>query len=391
VFVALALTMAIGLTVAQGAQEVWYSVYEQAERAFERDDYPLAEQLFLKSMRSPLAPTARGVNVLRYSQVRGVIPEYYLAIIAAKAGRLDEAYGYAQTATGKDYFRSGDSRLEAMADIVDAWIAANPSATVRGGLRVLPMPITPEVVGPFYALVIGIDNYIEQPKLMTAVADGNAVAELLQRDYGFQVRLLLDATREQISRAFNEYRRTLRERDNLLIYYAGHGHLDKKADQVWWLPVNAERDDTTNWIIAEDITAMIQQIQARHVLLVADSCYAAGITRDAYLARAKVDRDNYHRRMIQNPSRTLLSSGGVEPVADGGGDGHSVFARAFLLHLGRAREDPAFTADTLYHDVRQSVGGRSDQTPMYAQIRKASRDVEEVGDFVFLRQRAPGK
>ena len=33
----------------------------------------------------------------------------------------------------------------------------------------------------------------------------------------------------------------LTERDNLLIYYAGHGVLDEEADIGSWLPVDAER------------------------------------------------------------------------------------------------------------------------------------------------------
>jgi len=38
-------------------------------------------------------------------------------------------------------------------------------------------------------------------------------------------------------------------------------------------------------------------------------------------------------RMTRKRSRTAMVSGGLEPVLDSGGGGHSVFAKAFLAAL----------------------------------------------------------
>jgi hypothetical protein len=292
--------------------------------------------------------------------------------------------------TTKDYFRRGDAKLKEMEGIISAWAAANPT---RGITVTPPSPLTPAVLGPFYALAIGIDDYVEQPKLKTAVADAEAVAAMLQRDYGFATTVLRNPTREQILRAFNDYRKKLTEKDNFLIYYAGHGYLNQKADRVYWLPVDAEKDDTTKWIIAEDITGIIQDTEARHILLIADSCYAGGMTREAELEleAEKRDRANYLRKMIQFTSRSLLSSGGLEPVSDGGGDGHSVFARALLYQLGKPRDEAAFSAGSLFTALKETVTGRSSQIPAYTPIKNASLKVGDPGDFVFLRQSAGGK
>ena len=69
--------------------------------------------------------------------------------------------------------------------------------------------------------MIGNDDYAALPKLRTAVRDAEAVAELLGERYGFEVRLLRNATRNDILVALNDYRAKLTEADNLLIYYAG--------------------------------------------------------------------------------------------------------------------------------------------------------------------------
>ncbi|MGB0555467.1 MAG: caspase family protein, partial [Alphaproteobacteria bacterium] len=93
--------------------------------------------------------------------------------------------------------------------------------------------------GKFHALVIGNDTYGDLPKLGPARADAERIAGVLNREYGYTVTLLRDATRDQILDAFDRLRRELDEDDNLLIYYAGHGWLDPDADRGYWLPVVA--------------------------------------------------------------------------------------------------------------------------------------------------------
>ena len=84
--------------------------------------------------------------------------------------------------------------------------------------------------GRYHALVIGNNDYLKLPKLETAVADAEAVADLLTKRYGFAVQIMRNATRTDILRALNQYRAELTEEDNLLIYYAGHGSLDRQTN-----------------------------------------------------------------------------------------------------------------------------------------------------------------
>jgi len=236
--------------------------------------------------------------------------------------------------------------------------------------------------GPYYALLVGIQNYRSLPKLSTPLKDAEAIAAILSQQYAFQTRLLKDATRDDITHALNEYRRTLDENANLLVYYAGHGSFDKEADKAYWLPVNAELHDTTDWILADDITTDVKVIPARHILLISDSCYSGGITRDISPGFTPTELNRYVEKMEVSKSRTLMSSGGVEPVADEGGAGHSVFAAALIRGLS-SMEDKSFSAEMLFERyVRVSVAGKSEQTPTYSPIRNSGHD---SGDFVFTR------
>ena len=118
-----------------------------------------------------------------------------------------------------------------------AKVAAPRVATAKLAPDKLPKGVD---FGRFFALVIGNTGYAHFPKLNTADDDAKAVAALLKDAYGYEVKVLLDGTRSQIIDAIEAMRGTLSPNDNLLIYYAGHGWLDTKAERGYWLPVDAK-------------------------------------------------------------------------------------------------------------------------------------------------------
>ncbi len=99
------------------------------------------------------------------------------------------------------------------------------------------------------------------------------MSQVLHDDYGFDVVMLLDPDRYAILSALNKLRQSLTDKDNLLIYYAGHGVLDSVNQRGNWLPVDAEPDSTANWISNIQITDILNAMAARQILVVADSCY----------------------------------------------------------------------------------------------------------------------
>jgi len=237
--------------------------------------------------------------------------------------------------------------------------------------------------GKYYALVIGNNAYTSLPKLKTAEADAREIERLLRESYGFQTRLLVNATRAQVVSALSTYRRELAPDANLLIYYAGHGYNDKETDKAYWLPVDATLDDQSNWIIADEITTGIKAIPAKHVLVISDSCYSGMLTRTIGDALPRpTEREQFLQRMAAGHSRTLIASGGNEPVADSGGGGHSVFAAALVRGLNEM-DKGQFTAGELYNNyVLEAVAGQAQQTPVYALLQNSGH---ESGDFIFIR------
>ena len=316
-------------------------------------------------------------TVLAEIEGRGLSVVPYPAMIIG----FKEAAGKALKAMGNDMGSSKTLKaaLEGLTAPTMMVTEAAPAASGAEAAPMEPLPVPSGVeFGRYFAVVIGVDNYAALPRLHTARNDATAVAETLRDEYGYHVRLLLDAGRAQILEALGEMRRTLTQRDNLLVYYAGHGWLDRDADQGYWLPVDATPDSEVNWVSNDTVTGALKAIQAKHVLVVADSCYSGKLTRGLHIARRT---PGYFQRMAALRTRLVMSSGGLEPVADEGGGGHSVFAEAFLKAL--ESNTGIMDGTGLFSRIRRPVMLDSDQTPEYADIRKAGH---EGGDFLFVRR-----
>lgn len=242
--------------------------------------------------------------------------------------------------------------------------------------------------GGYHALVIGNNSYANLENLKTAVSDARAIASVLRSRYGFKAQLLVNATRRDILSALNKYREQLGENDNFLLYYAGHGELDRSNDRGHWLPVDADRADSTNWISNTAITDIINAMQAKHVMVIADSCYSGSLTRSVSTSLggdlSPELQEKWLEKMITLRSRTVLTSGGLQPVLDSGGGSHSIFARTLLSTL--RNNDTVLEGPVLFSKVARRVKSAANklghkQTPEYAPIQFAG----DLGAPFFFR------
>ena len=248
--------------------------------------------------------------------------------------------------------------------------------------------------GRKYALLIANQTYggdTGMPALATPFADVDAVADVLVRRYGFVTEavtpdghrlplLLRDASRAQIETTLFQLSLIAGEADQVLIYYGGHGVFEQVTGTAFWVPADAVAGVPPSYISASGISEALLRLQAASVIVVSDSCYSGALLRDAggYAVTGE-DRQRMLLRLAEKRSRVLISSGANEPVADGGGDGHSIFARAFLTALRNA-DGPIAAREMFDQFVLPIVVGRADQEPQY---RPIARSGHEGGDFVF--------
>ncbi len=171
-----------------------------------------------------------------------------------------------------------------------------------------------------------------------------------------------------------------------MLYYAGHGQIDPATDEGFWQPVDAEPENDFTWISNTDVKRYLGGMPAKHILVIADSCFSGSLTRSAETQNE--NEDKFFLNIDKDPSRKVIASGGTEPVADFGTGGHSVFAY-YLIKTLEDNMKPYITSFQLYDRLVRAVTNNSKQTPEFGIVPDTGD--QGSGDFTFiLRQGASG-
>jgi len=244
--------------------------------------------------------------------------------------------------------------------------------------------------GSFRALIIGNNNY-KDPKnrwqpLNTAVTDARALAALLKNHYGFSdVNVLENATRADILHAVGDLTRRVNNNDSVLLYYAGHGYLDKDTNKGYWVPVDAKGNDDSTFVRNSTIRDELNTIasRAKHTLLISDSCFSGSLLRSTTRgALPDVHQDRYYKEVSGKKSVQIITAGGNEFVDDSYLDsGHSPFTY-FLLNELNHNGKPLLTATEVSNQVEKAVANNTSQVPESGVLQGAG---DELGEFIFLK------
>jgi hypothetical protein len=234
--------------------------------------------------------------------------------------------------------------------------------------------------GKYYAVLIGVSKY-QNPRLdlERPGKDVEALKTILTTQYTFaesDVLVLQDPTRQQILNLLFKLRQTITEKDNLLIFYAGHGHLDKSIQQGYWWPRDAEPDDPSNWLSNSDLREQIRGIPSGHTLLISDACFSGGIFRtrgSEEIKNAPLDIMMLYRTR----SRRAMTSGNMSSVPD-----ESVFFDYLAKNL-KSNPDKFVSSQQLFARLQAAVINNSLNIPRDGVITDTG---DEGGDFIFIKQ-----
>jgi hypothetical protein len=228
-------------------------------------------------------------------------------------------------------------------------------------------------------LLIGINNY-SNPDILdldNPLKDAKTLHDVLLANYTFKkenVILLKNASRNKIINALDELARIITPSDNLLIFYAGHGWWDEKANIGYWLPSDASKDSKAEWFRNSTLCDYLKEINSKHTLLIADACFAGGIfkTRKAF-----PDAPVAINKLYELPSRKAMTSGTLTEVPD-----RSAFVR-FLVERLENNQEKYLSSEQLFSSFRIAVINNSDVVPQYGEIQGVG---DEGGDFIFIRK-----
>lgn len=267
--------------------------------------------------------------------------------------------------------------------------AAEPAPVAPG-----PASVAGIDFGRYYALVIGNQEYQFLEDLESPLTDAQRLRQLLENRYGFNVIFLPNANQVQILSALNDLHGRMSEGDNLLIYYAGHGNRstreDSRRQRGYWLPVDAEAERLVRWINNTVVSDHLDRIQARSILVLADSVFASSMASDSSSLLLGSGQRQLNAEQIRagldRRSRIVISSGGERPVPDRNDWPHSIFSRSLIDVLESnqevMRENMLFAQVAVNVRRRRAPGAEGvSQTPEMRPIRAAGH---EGGDFYFV-------
>ncbi len=236
----------------------------------------------------------------------------------------------------------------------------------------------------YRALIMGVSKYqYEDARLQSLdrpASDAQQIYDLITQHYTFEpadVILLKDPTRHDIIEALDKLSQLTGEKDNLLVFYAGHGYWDKQRELGYWLPSDAKQESRSNWISNSDIkdNLAMASIKSKHTLLITDACFGGSIFKSRSMTPDRLMQLN---EMYRDPSRRAMTSGNLSEVPD-----KSIFLDQLVKKL-RDNDEEYLPALTLYTRIFEPITNNSTTRPVYGVIQGAG---DEGGDFIFERRK----
>lgn len=225
-----------------------------------------------------------------------------------------------------------------------------------------------------FLFLIGINTYKNLQMLSNSVKDVTDFKNILFEKFDFiesdtYELINEDATNIKIQDALGGYVSSLKEDDNLIIYFSGHGGLTQKDDRGFWIPIDAT-DLYTTWIPNETILESIRKMKCKHLFLISDSCFSNTLL----ITGLNKSNTEYEERQ----SRWALTSAFNSSYDTGGINENSLFGETILKYLNEATTD--FRVTSLIEYVKEQYLANVVQTPQGAPLKVEGH---KGGEFVF--------
>jgi hypothetical protein len=233
----------------------------------------------------------------------------------------------------------------------------------------------------YYALVIGISSYQFSGKeivnLDYPTVDAKSLVSTLQ-EYSFEndkIKFLANPTRADIIDELDNLSRVITDKDNFLIFYAGHGYWDEHLSLGYWLPADAVPGKRSSWISNSNLKDYVSGIKAKHTLLISDACFSGSI----FKTRSVADPLNEYgvAKLYRLPSRKAMTSGNMNTTPD-----RSKFFE-FLNKRLIQNDQKYLTSRELFYSLYNAVINNTNTVPQYGVIQDTG---DEGGDFIFIRR-----
>ncbi|MCC6624843.1 MAG: caspase family protein [Deltaproteobacteria bacterium] len=247
------------------------------------------------------------------------------------------------------------------------------------------------VVGRRLALVVGTSEHRASawPTIPNALTDARALADELDRRYGFEVTRLEAPDAATFKREVRRLSEAATATDDLFVFVAGHGHFDEVDNAGYLVFADAEPGCERGCYAFDNLKRSLFDTRARHVLVTLDVCYGGTFDLRVALGAGAPDRSRSDpailRRLLkeyaQYPSRLVFASVGRATTSDGPTGRHSPFMAALLLALSRPGPSGVVSLDRLFLAAQEGLPAQDVQRPTSFEARVPHHP---NGTFLFI-------
>ena len=233
--------------------------------------------------------------------------------------------------------------------------------------------------GQYYALLIGVSDYGDGAITDLAglpTKDARDLGNVLINKYSFKkenVVILNNSPKaNDIIKEFSKLKKRITNKDNVLIFYAGHGIYDEVSQVGHWLPSDADMEYELNLISNSQVVDFLKSIQSKHTLLISDACFSGSI----FKTRSFEKSPKSIQKKYELTSRKAITSGTLKTVPN-----KSMFLKYLLKRL-EDNTNQYLSARQLFNRIEEPVMNNSPNTPQYGTIYGIG---DEGGDFIFIK------
>ncbi|MDR1919947.1 MAG: caspase family protein [Tannerellaceae bacterium] len=150
----------------------------------------------------------------------------------------------------------------------------------------IPQATSEEKKEKTYALIIGNENYLKNTDVQFAIKDARIFREYCRKTFNIpteNIVLIQNATGNQMKESLRWLARQARYAEGkaeLIVYYSGHGTVDKTSNgeeyDQYLVPVDVSGFDASLSISRKDIYAALSDVSFKRASLFLDACYSGG-------------------------------------------------------------------------------------------------------------------
>ena len=228
--------------------------------------------------------------------------------------------------------------------------------------------------GEVWGVVIGISQYKHIEGLRYADNDARAIYDYLTKDNGIPASHITflaneEATLQRIKDVLGvEIKGNAREKDTVIIYFAGHGASEPDRDspdgdgmEKYFLTYDSDPQRLYSTALPmQEMARMFSRIDSERIVLIQDTCYSGssgGRTIQTASVRASIS-DTYLNRITKGKGRVIITASKANEVSmEKDSLGHGIFTYYLLeaLRYGDNDHDGMITTGEIYRYVSEKV------------------------------------